>query len=327
MSSFRSQRIVIASLFLPYTAVMGDSSPPTPTHTHPPHHQHTRSISATALNSIIDDLKSRQPQPQPQHLRPPRLARKPSSRSSSHSRRHTPTNASPPTWHVQPSSHSNGGLKNAVDSVRPRLASVLWVGTLPRPADDFAQGPLREAVERRLRDEYECCPVWIPDPEFESCYDEFCHQVLWPCLHYTVPDAPKTKLFYESSAFKQYVSVNQRFADTIVRNYREGDIIWVNDYHLMLLPLMLRSASAPPIPNPSAPTASPDSSPSSSGTPASSDATAATNNAASSDATTPTNNAARDTNNDTTASATAARDASAVRLAPIAYYHHVAFPS
>ena len=39
-----------------------------------------------------------------------------------------------------------------------------------------------------------------------------------------VPDAPKTKSFYVSSSYKQYVSVNQRFADTIVANYQEGDI-------------------------------------------------------------------------------------------------------
>jgi trehalose 6-phosphate synthase/phosphatase len=84
-------------------------------------------------------------------------------------------------------------------------------------------------------------PVWIPDAEFENCYDEFCHQVLWPCLHYAVPDAPKTKLFYESASFKQYMSVNKRFADVIIANYREGDIIWVNDYHLMLLPALLRA--------------------------------------------------------------------------------------
>jgi trehalose 6-phosphate synthase/phosphatase len=83
-------------------------------------------------------------------------------------------------------------------------------------------------------------------------------QVLWPMLHYAVPDAPKTKLFYESASYKQYVAVNQRFADAIVDNFREGDIseyfsqmpscrnlkyaVWVNDYHLMLLPLLLRAS-------------------------------------------------------------------------------------
>lgn len=88
--------------------------------------------------------------------------------------------------------------------------------------------------------EHESLPVWIPDDEFEKCYDEFCHQVLWPCLHYAIPDAPKTAQFYQSSAFKEYHAVNQRFADVIAANYKEGDVIFVNDYHLMLLPLLLR---------------------------------------------------------------------------------------
>jgi trehalose 6-phosphate synthase/phosphatase len=49
-------------------------------------------------------------------------------------------------------------------------------------------------------------------------------QVLWPSLHYAIPDAPKSKFFYESAAFKQYVAVNQRFADAIIASYQEGDI-------------------------------------------------------------------------------------------------------
>ncbi|KAI6167839.1 hypothetical protein EDD17DRAFT_1535457 [Pisolithus thermaeus] len=62
-------------------------------------------------------------------------------------------------------------------------------------------------------------PIWIPDSEFETCYDEFCHQakvsyiitlrVLWPCLHYA--------FFYESASFNQYRSVSQHFAGILSR--------------------------------------------------------------------------------------------------------------
>ncbi|KAI6013251.1 glycosyltransferase family 20-domain-containing protein, partial [Pisolithus marmoratus] len=82
--------------------------------------------------------------------------------------------------------------------------------------------------------------------EFESCYDEFFYQAsqaLWPCLQYVVSDAPETKCFDEGASFKQYRSVNQRFTGFIVENYREGDMVWVNDYHLILLPALLRSHS------------------------------------------------------------------------------------
>lgn len=67
-------------------------------------------------------------------------------------------------------------------------------------------------------------PVWVPDDEFSKCYDGFCHQVLWPCLHYAIPDAPKSKSFYESETWADYCAVNQKFADAIIANYEEGDI-------------------------------------------------------------------------------------------------------
>ena len=126
-------------------------------------------------------------------------------------------------WHIELNPHCNGGLRNAVNSVSDRLRRKLWVGVLGTPTDKF-DPQLREAINNRMRIEASSQPVWVPDAEFSKCYDEFCHQVLWPCLHYAVPDAPKTKYFYESAAWDQYVAVNQKFADAIVQNYEEGDI-------------------------------------------------------------------------------------------------------
>jgi len=37
-----------------------------------------------------------------------------------------------------------------------------------------------------------------------------------------------------------YKNVNQKFADAVTKQYEPGDIIWVHDYHLLLLPAMLR---------------------------------------------------------------------------------------
>jgi hypothetical protein len=60
-------------------------------------------------------------------------------------------------------------------------------------------------------------------------------QVLWPALHYAIPDAPKTKSFYESASWAQYQSVNQRFANVIIANHREGDISTYTSRSLYLL--------------------------------------------------------------------------------------------
>jgi trehalose-6-phosphate synthase len=148
-----------------------------------------------------------------------------SQRKSSRSIARRPHSDSPVgrQYHVESNPHGNGGLINAVKSLEGRLKRKRWVGTLGTNTDSF-KGPLRRTIDHRMMEEYDSSPVWIPDDEFTQYYDNFCHQVLWPCLHYVVPDAPKTKTFYESSSYKQYASVNQRFADTIIANYQEGDI-------------------------------------------------------------------------------------------------------
>ncbi|KAF8508074.1 glycosyltransferase family 20-domain-containing protein [Gautieria morchelliformis] len=172
---------------------------------------------------------------------PARLLSRRSSRSASllrSSRSETPA----PTWHLEPNPQGNGGLYNAVASVSGSLLKrKLWVGTLGTATDGF-DAHVRKGVDARLRDECDSVNVWIDDNEFAGYYDVFCHQVLWPCLHYAIPDAPKTKVFYESGSYTQYVACNQKFADAIIQNYQEGDIVWVNDYHLMLVPSLVRAA-------------------------------------------------------------------------------------
>ncbi|KAJ7293788.1 alpha,alpha-trehalose-phosphate synthase [Mycena rebaudengoi] len=272
MNSFRNHRIVVASLFLPSTAVLGsDSAVATPERkapafTVPDVLQRLDSVvkgRIGPLKSIVDDLintKSRlptpgaAPTPAQENLNPffstpvrkhqtthsDQRHRIHASRSSS-KRRPDSERSVQEEWRVELNPHCNGGLKNAIVSMGQKLTKKLWVGTVGTTTDDFSE-PLRRAIDKRMLVEHASLPVWIPDAEFESCYDEFCHQVLWPCLHYAIPDAPKTKMFYESASFKQYVAVNQRFADAIIANYQDGDIIWVNDYHLMLLPAMLRAS-------------------------------------------------------------------------------------
>ncbi|KXN83190.1 hypothetical protein AN958_01704 [Leucoagaricus sp. SymC.cos] len=313
MTSLRNHRVIIASLFLPTTAVLGESAPTTPELQIPqpefppkvslnndkkatrPLAGHVRQSSGSSLSlpirSIVEDLKdktTRNPTPasrsptaeianpftkltrfadavtecfsdaeQQQYLSKmtlssPTCRKQPSSSGAEprlqrrHSRsasRHPPSKTRGQPWHFESNSHCNGGLKNAVESAGNRLQKKLWVGTLGTCTDSFGDS-VRRDIDACMLTEQNSLPVWIPDAEFQSCYDEFCHQVLWPALHYAIPDAPKTKLFYESASYKQYVAVNQRFADAIIDNYREGDIriVWVNDYHLMLLPLLLRAS-------------------------------------------------------------------------------------
>lgn len=81
-----------------------------------------------------------------------------------------------PAWHIELNPHANGGLHNAVRSVGSKIKRKLWVGTLGTHTDTFKDN-LKRSIDRRMLDRTQSIPVWIPDAEFEKCYDEFCHQV------------------------------------------------------------------------------------------------------------------------------------------------------
>lgn len=82
----------------------------------------------------------------------------------------------------------------------------------------------REEITKTLLSKASSVPVWISDAEFSGGYDVYCHHVLWPSLHYILPERPKSTSRYESSSFAQYEAINQRFAEKIVEMYEPGDI-------------------------------------------------------------------------------------------------------
>lgn len=91
-------------------------------------------------------------------------------------------------------------------------------------------------------------PVWLPDVHVEedgafvfkdqSRWRKYAEHELYTLFHYRHhgPDDGRA----EKTSWADYVTMNQTFADTILRIYQPGDIVWIHDYHLMLLPSMLR---------------------------------------------------------------------------------------
>lgn len=59
--------------------------------------------------------------------------------------------------------------------------------------------------------------------------------MLWPLLH----GLPFRAQFNDNWC-DAYIKVNEIFADTIVPHVEDGDRIWIHDYHLMVLPRLLR---------------------------------------------------------------------------------------
>eukprot|EP00737_Agarophyton_chilense_P001726 gb/GEZJ01001941.1/.p1 GENE.gb/GEZJ01001941.1/~~gb/GEZJ01001941.1/.p1 ORF type:complete len:1001 (+),score=149.02 gb/GEZJ01001941.1/:35-3004(+) len=93
----------------------------------------------------------------------------------------------------------------------------------------------------RARPESRSVAVSLPDePEIMDRYNTFCEHILWRLLHYdykSVGQGPELDEY-----FAAYRIVNQRFVETISEIYEDGDVIWVHNYHLMLLPTLLRDS-------------------------------------------------------------------------------------
>jgi trehalose 6-phosphate synthase/phosphatase len=126
---------------------------------------------------------------------------------------------------------SSGGLATGLAGVHAR-SQGLWVGW-PGDAGDLTAIE-QAALADRCR-QWRLLPVPLSAPEVEGFYESFCNGVLWPVLHYLVGNLP-----FQFPGFQLYEAVNRRFADAVVAQHRPGDLIWVHDYQLMLVPAMVR---------------------------------------------------------------------------------------
>lgn len=78
-------------------------------------------------------------------------------------------------------------------------------------------------------------PVFLTKEHVCNYYDGFSNATLWPILHYFT-----TLAKYDEKWWKNYVAVNQIFCVAVLDVVSDGDLVWIHDYHLMLLPKMLR---------------------------------------------------------------------------------------
>ncbi|WEW60622.1 Trehalose-6-P synthase/phosphatase complex synthase subunit [Emydomyces testavorans] len=128
------------------------------------------------------------------------------------------------------SSMSSGGLVSGLSglSKTTRFQWYGWPG-LEVPGDEI------EIVTKRLKDEYNAVPVFIDDELADRHYNGFSNSILWPLFHYHPGE-----ITFDESAWNAYRDANRLFAKAIAKDVRDGDLVWVHDYHLMLLPSMLR---------------------------------------------------------------------------------------
>ncbi|KAJ5217386.1 alpha-trehalose-phosphate synthase [Penicillium chermesinum] len=127
-------------------------------------------------------------------------------------------------------SMSSGGLVSGLSGLS-KSTTFQWYGWpgLEVPEEEIP------VVKRRLKDEYGAVPVFIDDELADRHYNGFSNSILWPLFHYHPGE-----ITFDESAWEAYKEANRLFAKEISKEVQDGDLIWVHDYHLMLLPEMLR---------------------------------------------------------------------------------------
>ncbi|WP_320113484.1 bifunctional alpha,alpha-trehalose-phosphate synthase (UDP-forming)/trehalose-phosphatase [Draconibacterium orientale] len=125
---------------------------------------------------------------------------------------------------------SAGGLATGLKSYHKDSDSVWigWPGLMPETKNEE-----KEVIG--LLETEQCLPVFLNEELISNYYDGFSNATLWPLFHYFAEFTEFNESYWEA-----YCKVNEMFADTIIENAEEGDVVWVHDYQLLLLPNILR---------------------------------------------------------------------------------------
>ncbi|NJB72077.1 trehalose 6-phosphate synthase/phosphatase [Saonia flava] len=127
---------------------------------------------------------------------------------------------------------SVGGLATGMKSVH-KGGESLWIGWSGLTDEEIPQ-ILAPAIDNALK-EQGCAKVKLTQNDIDGYYFGFSNRTIWPLFHYFLEYSEFELNFWES-----YKSVNQKFADAIIEQSDEDDIIWVHDYQLMLVPQLVK---------------------------------------------------------------------------------------
>jgi trehalose 6-phosphate synthase/phosphatase len=127
---------------------------------------------------------------------------------------------------------SPGGLAAGLRRPHEELGGP-WIG-YPGDVTKMTDDQRRE-LEEHLR-KLGCVPVHLSAQQVSRYYDGFSNGVLWPLCHYLLDRIPP-----HSQQWEAYREVNEVFADAVARTWQPGDVVWVHDYQLALVPQMVRA--------------------------------------------------------------------------------------
>lgn len=125
-----------------------------------------------------------------------------------------------------------GGLVSALDPV-VRATGGVWVAW---KRGDAGRAPY-VAADPSTGAPYTLRVIPVSEREAGGYYDGFANRSLWPVMHGFIGRAR-----FDDDDFLDYRAVNARFAAAVAATVEPGDVVWVHDYQLALVPAELRKS-------------------------------------------------------------------------------------
>lgn len=124
---------------------------------------------------------------------------------------------------------SSGGLATGLRAAQEARGGrwIGWSGDVGPPTPDVVQA----------LDEQGLAAVPINEQEVQSYYLRISNQCLWPLMH-----SFDERMHFRSADWRHYVEVNRRFAERAMAESDPEDLIFVQDFHLCLVPKMIKEA-------------------------------------------------------------------------------------
>ena len=127
---------------------------------------------------------------------------------------------------------SDGGLVRAMTSILQDTGGC-WIGWPGGPSDNSV---LRALEAWASEENYSLQPVLLSEAEQNGYYKGFSNEIIWPLFH-----GFSTRCSFNFDSWNHYRNVNARFAETIEAMSAPDDLVWVHDYHLMLVADFIKS--------------------------------------------------------------------------------------
>ena len=122
---------------------------------------------------------------------------------------------------------SSGGLVAAMAPAMQRNGGS-WIGWPGARLNDGEQIEIADS-------EYDLRPIPLTPTEVKRFYHGYSNGVLWPLFH-SLPE----RVHFGPRNWPAYQAVNERFAEALLDEAGDEDLIWVHDYHLALAPELIR---------------------------------------------------------------------------------------